>query len=86
MDNLHGKQTVTGKTKKKKRKRTGEKKEKIHIIIYIKDACIELLRFDCIKTSSLTFLRNKEIFFCETTILGNTLTIVQPPQCMTTGV
>ena len=32
MDNLHGKQTVTGETKKKTRKRTREKKEKIHII------------------------------------------------------
>ena len=86
MDNLHGKQTVTGKTKKRKGKGQGKRRRKIHIIIYIKDASIELLRFDCIKTSSLTFLRNKEIFFCETTILGNTLTIVQPPQCMTTGV
>ena len=32
MDNLHEKQIVTGKTKKKTRKRKGEKKENIHII------------------------------------------------------
>ena len=76
---------LRGKQKKEKEKDRGKEGEYTHYI-YIKDACIELLRFDCIKTSSLTFLRNKEIFFCETTILGNTLTIVQPPQCMTTGV
>ena len=77
---------LRGKQKKDKEKDRGKEGENTHYNIYIKDACIELLRFDCIKTSSLTFLRNKEIFFCETTILGNTLTIVQPPQCMTTGV